>query len=52
MTFLKNSYKNIPAPSEKFLVGVNCAVIKLLEEIEENRKCRVKNKLNKRQPKS
>jgi len=38
MTFLKNAYKNVPAPSEQFLMGVNCAVIKLLQEIEDNQK--------------
>jgi len=56
MVFLKNVYKNVPALSEQFLVGVNCAVIKILQEIEENHKCCVKKKSNKqtlkRPPKS
>ncbi|XP_025206084.1 uncharacterized protein LOC112602296 [Melanaphis sacchari] len=47
MTFLKNSYKNVPAPSEQFLMGLNCAVIKLLKEIDENHKIRVKKVSNK-----
>lgn len=46
MTFLKNSYKNVPAPSEQFLMGVNCAVIKLLQEIEDNHKSCVKKTTN------
>ncbi|CAH1725054.1 unnamed protein product [Aphis gossypii] len=46
MTFLKNAYKNVPAPSEQFLMGVNCAVIKLLQEIEDNQKSCVKTTTN------
>ncbi|XP_026806617.1 uncharacterized protein LOC113549488 [Rhopalosiphum maidis] len=46
MTFLKNSYKNVPAPSKQFLRGVNCAVIKLLKEIEENHKLCIKKSPN------
>lgn len=57
MVFLKNSYKNVPAPSEQFLGGVNCAIIKLLQEIKENQKFCVKKRstkqmLKRRQPKS
>ncbi|XP_015366112.1 PREDICTED: uncharacterized protein LOC107163287, partial [Diuraphis noxia] len=57
MFFLKNSYKNVPAPSEQFLEGVHCSIIKLLQEIEENHKCCVKKRstklmLKRRKPKS
>ncbi|XP_025407769.1 uncharacterized protein LOC112681699 [Sipha flava] len=51
LNFIKNSDKNIPAPSEQFLVGVNCAVIKLLQEIEKNHKF-CANKNSNRLPKS
>jgi len=56
MVFLKNLYKNVPTLSKQFLEGVDCAVIKTLQEIEENHKCCVKKKSNKqtlkRPPKS
>ncbi|XP_060875541.1 uncharacterized protein LOC132948878 [Metopolophium dirhodum] len=56
MVFLKNLYKNVPELSKQFLEGVDCAVIKILQEIEENHKCCVKKKSNKqtlkRPPKS
>lgn len=51
MDLLKNTYKNVPAPSEQFLVGVNCAVVTLLREIEENHKLCIKKTPKKRQPK-
>lgn len=38
MAFLKNCYKNVPEPSEQFLTAINCAVNKLLHEIDENHK--------------
>lgn len=37
MFFVKNSNKNVPAPSEDFLTSVKCAVTGLLREFEENR---------------